>query len=289
MEKSTKQCPYCAETIQGAAIVCRFCNRELPSENPDPRLDALYEKRKKGEITTKEFTELYARLMKEQARVSKNNPNSIGPLNGNAPKVNGNDEIPTHFAIGAIIAVIGGFLIFAGLKIAGWLVFFGWAGSMVGLIILLKGNSGVIRFGGSFVGSLIILAGFLVFANDGSVVGKNDLPEKEIRNQKESYFERAENSAITMMERTLKAPSSAKYKKNEVIESKHPYYLVHVVVDAQNGFGAMIRDSFCVSVQLIPYSKEFKYNKVHSVQKCSIDPTITEIDVMKKLNSWPEF
>jgi len=31
----TKECPFCAEIIKAKAKVCRFCNRELPADEPD--------------------------------------------------------------------------------------------------------------------------------------------------------------------------------------------------------------------------------------------------------------
>jgi hypothetical protein len=30
-----KECPFCAERIRAKAIICRFCNRELPREGDD--------------------------------------------------------------------------------------------------------------------------------------------------------------------------------------------------------------------------------------------------------------
>lgn len=47
MSAETKLCPYCAETIQAAAIVCRFCQRDLQT-GAAPQVAAATQPQRKG-------------------------------------------------------------------------------------------------------------------------------------------------------------------------------------------------------------------------------------------------
>lgn len=99
--------------------------------------------------------------------------------------------------------------------------------------------------------------------------------------------ERAVSAAKTLIAEYLKAPSTAKYQSTKIIEQNGQYYLIHVIVDAQNSFGAMIRGNYLVCIELTEGNR-FKFNPNFAVQECSNPPDEMIISVVKKLNEWPE-
>lgn len=112
----------------------------------------------------------------------------------------------------------------------------------------------------------------------------------------------------------IKTPSTAKWPRIEIIEHSGPFYLVYVVVDAQNTYGAMIRESLIVAFTEIEAEKGCKSLECHfattfflnepdaviqKVPELSTSEKITNIQnisyynekilLLKKLNHWPGY
>lgn len=101
-----------------------------------------------------------------------------------------------------------------------------------------------------------------------------------------STNQKAINAASTLLEQNLKSPSSMKYISRTVVDQSPPYYLVHLVVDSDNEFGAKVRTSVLASIELST-SDQFEYNPLTSIQEASTSPLPIEIDLAKRLNNWP--
>lgn len=70
------------------------------------------------------------------------------------------------------------------------------------------------------------------------------------------------------VEKKLKSPSTAVFpvstdKSYSVIKSRENVYLIAGHVDAQNTFGAMIRENYAVEIECIPNTDKYKVNKVY--------------------------
>lgn len=87
---------------------------------------------------------------------------------------------------------------------------------------------------------------------------------------------------------SLKAPGSASFEKARIVYADHPRYIVHLIVDAQNSFGAYIREGYLVALKLKPGTDQFSYNKLFAVQRTEgREPTSEEVTATKGLNWSP--
>ncbi|MCL4809747.1 MAG: DUF4431 domain-containing protein [Thermoanaerobaculia bacterium] len=99
--------------------------------------------------------------------------------------------------------------------------------------------------------------------------------------------ERAISAAKTLVFKNLKAPATARWVSATVVARKSPRFVVHVLVDAQNDFSALIRSSYLVAVAL-EGGEQFSFSPMFGMHECSDPPGEMEIQAMRSLNKWDE-
>jgi hypothetical protein len=103
-------------------------------------------------------------------------------------------------------------------------------------------------------------------------------------NSKDSH---AISCAKSMVEEYLKAPTTASFFKTEVVGNKENFYVVYVVVDAENSFGAKVRGSYLAAMKIEFHGLErlygscsYNYNTVLGVKEIYGLPSKDEISAM---------
>lgn len=66
-----------------------------------------------------------------------------------------------------------------------------------------------------------------------------------------NHVAHAKQAALSELMESLRSPGTARVLSTRIIESEGTEYQVHIVVDAQNGFGVFIRSGYCISVELV--------------------------------------
>jgi DNA-directed RNA polymerase subunit RPC12/RpoP len=99
-------------------------------------------------------------------------------------------------------------------------------------------------------------------------------------------FNSPEATAFMIVKKYLKSPSTAQMVESNLIEHAGNKYLVFVAVDAQNSFGASLRESYLVTFKDEGGGK-VSWKDLLSPYPCSDPPTSNEINAAKNLNDWP--
>ncbi len=115
---------------------------------------------------------------------------------------------------------------------------------------------------------VIAIIGFKIASFSGCGSGKEkggDVPGT-LTLSEPSNGERAQNVAETMVLQMLKAPATARFESFKVLKKEHPWYQLLTVVDAQNSFGALVRESYVCTFKLEP-DRKFTSNRQWGVQE----------------------
>lgn len=92
-----------------------------------------------------------------------------------------------------------------------------------------------------------------------------------------------EQIAKELVTKNLTSPSSANWNSFNIIEQNGDQYVVHVTLESQNGFGAMVSGSYIV---LFSYfgGDNYTYNPMTYITECSNPPLDMEVNLLKTLN-----
>lgn len=98
----------------------------------------------------------------------------------------------------------------------------------------------------------ILLFGFVAFIAFGWFVGENQSPAQKARAEADRTLYDSKYTCQRFVERKLKAPSTAKFQStgDTFAVKADDVYQVAGYVDAQNGFGAMIRSNYHCKMKL---------------------------------------
>lgn len=92
-----------------------------------------------------------------------------------------------------------------------------------------------------------------------------------------------QDKAEEFVKNTLKSPSTAKFVDNKMVYKKDHNYIVFVSVDAQNSFGATLRENYMVAFTLDANNK-LNWDDKFGMQKASPNPSPEEVAAMAVLN-----
>lgn len=117
-----------------------------------------------------------------------------------------------------------------------------------------------------------------------SVIGNSD-NQKVL--SKDEFEEIVAKCAQTLVYENIKSPATAQWVSADILEKdEYGRYLVDVVLDAQNGFGALIRSGFIVALKSVEEGGNFTHSSMFFMEEYSRDFERTQaIEYIKNMNN----